>query len=643
MIKRKSIDDVIDRAQVEEVVEDFVTLKNRGANLLGLCPFHNEKTPSFTVSPSKNIYKCFGCGKGGHPVSFVMEHENYSFPEAIRYLAKKYNIEIEEDEQTQEDLESAHEKGSLFIINDFAKNFFHQQLLNTDEGKSVGLGYFRERGLLLSTITDFQLGYSPAEAKALINLAESQGFKQEFLSKLGLRSKSGLDFFRSRIIFPITNMSGKVIAFGGRTLSTDKKIPKYLNSAESEIYIKSNSLYGLFQAKNAIRKNNNCYLVEGYTDVLSLHQNKIQNVVASSGTSLTEGQLRVIKRFSSTITFLYDGDSAGQKAARRGLSLALDQDFDVKIVPLAEDQDPDSLIQSIGADSFSTMLEEKTQDFIVYQAKSLMVKYANHPIEKSQAIRDLLEQVAHIYESLKRSIYIKELCSILEIDENSAYAELNKHIRKNLASKRKKDQQIHVGKGQPDPVTTLSKAEKQTKFRRNDYYQEKELVRILLNDGGKFIDEENKFTVADSIIENLRDVFDLFEFPKFKKIIEDYSKNQDRIFESKMKYFLDHPDQEIKEIVVELVQERHEYANWTGQGVELQTQKVKDENFVVDSKQAILRFKLRKLSAKESIIDQKLKNKTLKDEERKTLILTKQKVMTMRRTITDQLGIIVMT
>ena len=642
MISRKSISEVLDLAKVEEVVEEFVSLKRRGANMLGLCPFHNEKTPSFTVSPSKNIYKCFGCGRGGHAVSFVMEHENYSFPEAIRFLAKKYNIQLEEREETPEDLEAIQEKESFFIINEFAKDFFHQQLLNTDEGKSVGLSYYKDRGLLLSTMTEFQLGYSPSEAKALVDLASEKGYKEEFLSKLGLKTKNGLDFFRSRIIFPITNLSGKVIAFGGRTLSQDAKIPKYLNSAESEIYVKSNSLYGIFQAKNEIRRSNNCYLVEGYTDVLSLHQNGVKNVVASSGTSLTEGQLRIIKRFSSVITFLYDGDDAGQKAALRGLPLALDQDFDVKVVPFPERDDPDSLMQSLGADAFVKMLQDSALDFIIYQAKSIATKFADHPIEKSQAIKELLNSLSHIKETLKRALYIKELSKILEIDEKSVLGELNKNIRKIVAAKRRKVREVDAVHDEDSQLAPISDAGKQIKFQKTDYYQEKDIIRILILDGHKFIDEENVHTVADFIIENLRDVMDLIEYPLFKKVMTEFADSCNKTSGIGLNYFVNHSDRELSDMTIELAQQPYEYANWSEQGVELQTQKPKEENFEKDSKQAVLRFKLRKLALQIDKVLAQLKSETIDDQDKEVLLVTYHKIMDYRKSIADDLGAIVL-
>jgi len=643
VISQKSISEVLEIAKVEDIIDEFVSLKKRGVNLIGLCPFHNEKTPSFTVSPAKNMYKCFGCGKGGNTISFIMEHESYSFPEAIRYLAKKYSIQLDEDHSIQEDKQSAQEKESLFIINEFAQKYFHQQLLNTDEGKSVGLSYFKSRGFLLSTIIKFQLGYSPSDAKAFVNLAVSKGYKEEYLEKVGLKSKRGLDFFRSRIIFPITNLSGKIIAFGGRTLSKENKVPKYLNSPESDIYFKSKSLYGIYQAKTEMRRENNCYLVEGYTDVINLSQNEVINVIASSGTSLTDGQLRVIRRFCSTITFLYDGDEAGQKAALRGLPLALDQDFDVKIVALPEDQDPDSLMQNSGASSFKKMLIDSAKDFIIYRSKSINDKYGDLPIEKSNAIKEIIKIIAHIKDAMKRSIYIKEVCNLLEIDERSFLIELNKNIRNLIAHSNRQNQRIKTSIENEESMLSVKKeAESQSSFLKNDYFQERDIIRILLRDGQKMLGNEKAYTVADFIIENLRDVLDSFKNPTFRNIIQEYINNADTSSKIDISHFLSHDDQKVKDVVIELVQTPYEYAKWSEFGVELQTQKSIEENYEKDSRQAILRFKLKKLTIQIDELSKLLKKKDTDKKEKEVLLLTYSKIMAHRKNIADELGAIVL-
>ncbi|MCI5080604.1 MAG: DNA primase, partial [Saprospiraceae bacterium] len=349
MITQKSVQEILETAKVEDVIQDFVNLKRRGVNMIGLCPFHNEKTPSFTVSPAKNIYKCFGCGKAGNPVQFLMDHENLSFPEALRWLAQKYGIEIEEKQVSQEVIEERQRLDSLYIVNKFARDFFAEQLFETDRGKSVGLSYFKQRGFREDIIRKFGLGYSPAQSDLLTVTAKQKGYNIDLMKEVGLTSKYGRDFFRDRVMFTIHNLSGKVIGFGGRILQKDVKAPKYINSPETEIYNKSKVLYGAFFAKTAIRKQDECILVEGYTDVISLHQDGIENVVASSGTSLTVDQIRLVKRYTQNIKILYDGDKAGIKAALRGLDLVLAQDMNVKVVLLPEGEDPDSYLQGVGS------------------------------------------------------------------------------------------------------------------------------------------------------------------------------------------------------------------------------------------------------------------------------------------------------
>jgi DNA primase, catalytic core len=365
MIPPKQVQDILEAARIEEVVGEFVTLKRRGVNLIGLCPFHGERTPSFNVNPARNIFKCFGCGKAGDSVTFLREHDNLSYPEALRWLARKYNIEIQEVERSPEQLAEMQLADSLYIVNDFALQHFQQQLFDTDEGQSVALAYFRKRGLREETIRSFGLGYAPEERDLLLRRARSTGHSLDLLQKVGLCSQDGSrDFFRGRVMFAIHNQGGKVAAFAGRTMSSEKNVPKYVNSPETEIYVKNKTLYGLYQARKAIRQQDVCLLVEGYMDVLSLHQAGIQNVVASSGTSLTEGQLQLIRRNAQNLLILYDGDPAGIKAALRGLDLALEQDLNVKICLLPDGHDPDSYVQEFGGEAFSKYVSEQAKDFI---------------------------------------------------------------------------------------------------------------------------------------------------------------------------------------------------------------------------------------------------------------------------------------
>ena len=416
MISKSTIDNIFSISQIEEVVGEFVNLRKRGANMLGLCPFHNEKTPSFTVSPAKNIYKCFGCGRGGNSVQFLMEHEHLTYPESLRYLAQKYKIEIEEtaDPRSREEKQLSQ---SYFVINEFAQKFFKSQLFETDEGKQIGLPYFKERGLLEKTINNFGLGYSPLNT-SFTELALKKDYNIEFLKSLGLTNRGNHDFYKGRVIFPFYNLSGKVIGFGGRILGS-KKGPKYVNSPETEIYNKKKTLYGLFQARTAIRKEENIFLVEGYTDVLSLYQAGIENVVASSGTSLTEEQIMMIKRFTKNVTILYDGDPAGIKAALRGIDLILEKDLNVKIVLLPEGEDPDSWVRSQGKENFLQYIAKEEKDFIHFRIDLISQESKDDPIKKTELLRDIVESIAKIPDQLKRSIYIQKCALQLNVDEKN--------------------------------------------------------------------------------------------------------------------------------------------------------------------------------------------------------------------------------
>src|ERR1035437_2106664 len=432
MIDQATIDRITEAAQIQDVVGDFVTLKKRGANLLGRCPFHNEKMPSFTVSPAKGIYKCFGCGKAGNAVNFIMEHEHYTYPEALKYLAKKYNIEIEEDERTPESVETENEKESLYIISSFAQKYFSDLLLKNEEGKAVGLSYFRERGFSDEVINKFQLGYCLSDWSGFTDEALKNGYKIEFLEKTGLTivndSGKQYDRFRGRVMFPIHNLSGRVIGFGGRILKADPKSPKYVNSPESDIYHKSNILYGAYQAKKTIINLDNCYLVEGYTDVISMHQSGIENVVASSGTSLTIEQIRLIGRYSKNVTVLYDSDPAGIKASLRGIDLILEEGLNVKVVLFPEGDDPDSYSKKVSATELKEYIEKKAVDFILFKTNLLLAETQGDPVKKANLIKDIIGTIAKIPDPIIRTTYLKECANLLDTDEKVLITELNKQI-----------------------------------------------------------------------------------------------------------------------------------------------------------------------------------------------------------------------
>jgi DNA primase len=421
MITKATVDRIMEATDIVEVIGEFVQLKKRGANFVGLSPFANERTPSFTVSPAKGIFKDFSSGKGGSAVTFLMELEKFTYPEALKWLAKKYGIEVEETVEAAENKEEEHRRESLMIVTGYAAKFFHESLLNTDEGKAIGLSYFKERGFTNETITKFELGYSPDQWEAFTGDAIKQGYQEEFLVESGLSVKrdngSLYDRYRGRVMFPIHSFTGRIIAFGGRTLKSDKNVPKYVNSPESEIYHKSNVLYGLYFAKKAIREEDNCYLVEGYADVLSVHQAGIENVVASSGTSLTVEQIRLISRFTKNITILYDGDAAGIKASLRGLDMILEEGLNVKVVLFPDGDDPDSYVRKVGTAAFKSHIEKNKKDFILYKTDMLLGEAGNDPIKKSEVIREIVESIAKIPDSIKASVFIKECSHILQLDE----------------------------------------------------------------------------------------------------------------------------------------------------------------------------------------------------------------------------------
>ncbi len=438
-IPKELVDQIIQTADIVEVVGDFVQLKRKGQNLWAPCPFHNEKSPSFSVNPAKSLYKCFGCGKAGGVVQFVMDVEGTSYVEALKYLAKKYAITIEEEEKTPQQQLEQNERDSQFIVSDYAKSHFHRLLLNSDEGMSIGYGYLKERGLNLATIQQFELGYSLDSWDDLLKAAETGGYDKKYLEKTGLTvvktddqgqdTGRRYDRFRGRVMFPIHNVSGRVVGFGARTLKRDDKMAKYLNSPESDIYHKSEVLYGLFQARQAIRTEEVCYLVEGYLDVLSLYQGGIKNVVASSGTSLTEGQIRLIKRYSDNVTVLYDGDAAGIKASLRGTDLLLEGGLNVRVVLFPDGDDPDSYIRKVGDQRFAEYIETKSQDFISFKTTLVAREASGDPVKKAEAIRDVLHSIARVPDAIKRQVFLQQTSATFGIDEQVLITEYNKLVK----------------------------------------------------------------------------------------------------------------------------------------------------------------------------------------------------------------------
>ncbi len=595
MISQKSIQEVYEAIKIEEVVGDFVNLRPRGVNMLGLCPFHSEKTPSFTVSPTKSIYKCFGCGNAGNAVHFVMEHEQMSYPDAIRYLAKKYQIKLEEDQVSEEYTEERQRIESLYLVNQFALEYYVDQLWNTDEGKSVGLSYFKERGYREETIRKFGLGYAPRSGK-VVELAKAAGYKEEFLVELGLQSKSGRDFFFERVMFPIRNLTGKVIGFGGRILRTNKKAPKYLNSPESEIYNKSKSLYGVHFARKAIRKQDECLMVEGYTDVLSLQQAGIENVVASSGTSLTVDQIRLLKRQTPNMRIVYDGDAAGVKAAIRGLDLVLEQDMNVKVVQLPEGEDPDSHLKNLGSDAFTAYLEEQGHDFLLFKTNLMIEEAAGDPIKKTALLKDLVESISRIPDPLKRNIYIQTCAKRLEMSEQILVQETNKRVRARLQKESdKKGQTVEVQES-GEPIKVDKQEDRSAKAKSVLELHERDVVRILVEFGHRPFNDEMK--IADYILQFMESVLHEFETPLYADFVKRYLGHAKENFYPDAAFFVHHENEGIAKLAIELTSSPYTYSkNWEDRWDNpMTTQKMPEDNFVEDALHSVQLFKYRKIN-----------------------------------------------
>ncbi len=570
MIPRDTVDEIIAASRVEEVVGEHVNLKKRGANLLGLCPFHNEKTPSFTVSPTKGIYKCFGCGKAGSSVNFLMDHEHYSYPEALRYLANKYNIEIEEEELSADEIRKGNEKESLFLVSQFASEYFKQQLHESEQGKAVGLSYFKEREFREDIIEKFGLGYNPDEWNALTQAALDKGYHLEYLEKTGLAIVKGdkqFDRFKGRVMFPIQNVSGRVIAFGGRTLLADKKVAKYLNSPESDIYHKSKVLYGLNFAKKSIIEHDNCFLVEGYTDVIRMHQSGVENVVASSGTSLTVEQIRLIKRYTSNITILFDGDTAGIKAAFRGIDMILEEGMNVKVLNFPEGEDPDSFARKNDTETLKNYLASEARDFISYKALMLLGEVGQDPIKRAGLIKEMVSSIALIPDPIARAVYIQECSSLMDIDEKALLAELNK-IRRNRLSKRM-DKQTQNQPPEEDALEFEIKEKKDLSFKGKEIFQEEDIIRTLVKFGDRDItitgDEGEKITlnVSHYIVHEIENDGLSFHDKLFNKIYHIYLEAIKSGKSMQDAQLVSHEDKTISEFVIASLLEKYALSlNW---------------------------------------------------------------------------------
>ena len=568
MIDRSTIERILETAKIEEVVSDFVALRKRGVNFIGLCPFHDEKTPSFTVSPAKNICKCFGCGKGGTPVHFIMEHEQLSYPDALRWLAKKYHIEIKEREMSDEERAMESLRESLFVINQYAHKYFIDNLHGTEEGKAIGLQYFLHRGINEETIRKFGLGYSLEKRDALSRKAAADGYNPAYLDKTGLcfTTDDGrqLDRFWGRVIFPVHTVSGKVVAFGGRLLNSNPKAGKYINSPESEIYHKSNHLYGIYFAKQAIIQKDCCIMVEGYLDVISLHQSGIKNVVASSGTSLTIEQIRLVHRFTNNMLLLYDGDKAGIKASLRGIDMLLREGLNIKVALLPDGEDPDSYAQSHSTEEVETFLRENQVDFITFKTNLLLDEAGSDPINRAALIGDIVKSIAAIPNDILRSEYTKQCSEMLQSKEQVLVSEIAK-IRRQSAEEQYK-QQTREAKSTPTEEEEQSSASPFFEEDNTIYNKERAIIQFILRHGEKQLlvpenAESDTPAFTETVISNIHYsiVGDGIQFshPLYKKIFEEAATHGEEQGFVAEKYFLAHPDAEISRLTAELCNDRY--------------------------------------------------------------------------------------
>jgi len=670
MISKSTIDKIIDTSRIDEVVVDFVPLKKRGVNLIALCPFHNEKTPSFTVSPSKGIYKCFGCGAGGNSLNFIMEHEKYSYPEALKYLAKKYSIDIEEQEYTPEDKEKLNDRESLYVVNSYAQKNFTNTLHNAEEGKAIGLSYFKERGFTEETIEKFQLGYCLDNKDSFTRDALKNGYNLNFLEKSGLtivKDDFNIDRFRGRVIFPIHNLSGRVIAFGGRILKKEAKAAKYINSPESDIYEKRNVLYGLHFAKKSIIAEDNCCLAEGYTDIISLNQAGIENVVASSGTSLTVEQIRLVKRYTKNISILFDGDPAGIKASLRGMDLILEEGMNVKVVLFPDGEDPDSFSKKVNDDELHSFIRNNAKDFIAFKTGLLLEETGDDPIKKTSLIRDIVETIAVIPDAIARSVYIQECSKALDISEQALINELNKARRKKFSEKRTRETVDH------HISSTEQSIEQQPvdiEIREGCEYQERDIIRFLLKygdhqlvfddkgegksevEGDEAADKQGiKVSVAEFMVNEL--MIDQIEFDNkmYQQIFDEFSKKfskselklkQDAHFNEDDKnaidehYFLNHSNDEIRELAIDLIFSPYSLSkNWEERyGIYVHTEAMSLEKAV---KRLIYSLKMEKVGKMIADVREKIKDAS-SEENTRELLDEHQQLLGLKTQISQHLG-----
>lgn len=639
MIAQSSIQQILSRIDIVEIVGTFIKLKKRGSNYLGLCPFHNEKSPSFTVSSAKEIYKCFGCGRSGNSISFLMEHEKYSYVEAIRWLAAKYNVNIEETELSPEIKIQHQAADSLYIINNFALNFFSDKLFNSEEGKDIGLTYLKERGYRENIVKKFQIGYSPLETDVFAQAAIKNQFDLTLLQKSGLvsiRDGKPYDNYKGRIIFPIHNQSGKVCGFGARVIKNNDKAPKYINTPENEIYIKSKTLYGSWLARSAIDKADECLLVEGYTDVVSLHQAGIENVVASGGTSLTPDQLRLIKKYTNNLTIVYDGDTAGIKAALRGLDLALEEGLNVKLVLIPDREDPDSFVNKKGALEFSKFISDHKKDFILFQLEIALKEAGDDSNKKSILVNQIAESISKINKEenfTKQQDYIRKISELLKIDEAGLHTLVNKFVREKI-NKEEKRASIETAFVSAD-VNTLTSNFDGLSLLNLEEINERALIKCLLEYGLKPWDDSQ--TIADYILQALEKE-DLIDDKKLLKIAELYKVWFSEGLEPGIKNFLYFDNHEISSLVVSIIHFPYEVSSkWKNYGMKIPGI---EETYKDEVESTINYLFLRKIKRLIQT-NQKDLESTKNDEEQLTLIQLHQHLKLMEMEITSKKGSVI--
>ena len=656
MISRSTIDRIFQAILIEDVVGEFVHLKKSGSSYRGLSPFVNEKTPSFFVVPAKGIYKDFSSGKGGNAIDFLMQHEKLTYPEALRWLANRYNIEIEEESQTEEQKAEKSEREQLSVVTDYANKYFQDQMYNSEMGRAIGLSYFESRGFREDTLKKFQLGYCPDGWDKMSQAALSAGHSLTYLLKTGLtREKDGspYDFFRGRVMFPIHNVSGKVIAFGGRTLKAEKDIAKYFNSPESDLYHKSNTLYGLHLAKNAMVKEDNCFLVEGYTDVIALHQAGVENVVASSGTSLTEGQIRLIRRFTQNITILYDGDKAGIKASFRGIDMILKEGMNVRVSSFPDGDDPDSYSRKHSSEEIQLYVKENAKDFIRYKTALLLEEVGNDPIKKAGLIRGIVDSIALIPDAIKRSVFVQDCSQIMGIGESVLFLELNKSLQENL-----KKGPVKPTSSEDGGVHTTTEAPAPTPFDEttprldslNAEAQERDFMRILLMYGEyempiEIVNEEGKrevihLSVADYLIGNLEHDFMTLQCEVYSKMLKEYL---ELVKDNQMPShhnFTSHEEESVRSEAVNVLTTRHQISeNWkTKHGILTES-----EEYVIGkaAKDCLFRMKMRHVQIASKAIESQLEVESNEDEIM-ILLAEKKRLDEVRKQLADNFGTVVL-